>query len=66
MGQDPTYLVRNDEILPQLYEGGRSTIADVPNSFTTSLPSRISAVILGVSIPSLELSSYMRVSLWAL
>ena len=33
MGQDPTYLVRNDEILPQLYEGGWSAIADASKQF---------------------------------
>jgi hypothetical protein len=33
MGQDPTFLVRNDEILPQLYEGGWSAIADASKQF---------------------------------
>jgi hypothetical protein len=33
MGQDPTYLVRNDEILPQLYQGGWSAIADASKQF---------------------------------
>lgn len=33
MGQDPTFLVRNDEILPLLYEGGWSAIADASKQF---------------------------------
>jgi hypothetical protein len=33
MGQDPTFLVRNDEILPQLYQGGWSAIADASKQF---------------------------------
>ena len=34
MGQDPTFLlVRNDEILPQLYEGGWSAITDASKQF---------------------------------
>jgi hypothetical protein len=33
MGKDPTYFVRNDEILPQLYKGGWSAIADASKQF---------------------------------
>jgi hypothetical protein len=33
MGQDPTFLVPNDEILPQLYEGGWSAITDASKQF---------------------------------
>jgi hypothetical protein len=33
MGQDPTFLVRNDEISPQLYEGCWSAVADASKQF---------------------------------
>jgi hypothetical protein len=33
MGKDPTYLVRNENILPRLYKGGWSAVADASKQF---------------------------------
>jgi hypothetical protein len=40
MGKDPTYLVRNESILPRLYKGGWLAVADASkqfNNFPTQL-----------------------------
>jgi hypothetical protein len=66
MGQDPTYLVRNNEILPQLYAGGWSAIADASKQFHNFPTKPDEHRYLGCIHPITGSELVHAVSLWGL